>query len=560
MNKMQKNINEKSRGDLTLLNLEISKLNKKMKIYLLLISILIILSVGLVFGQPCSGPSCGSSTGSEGSTTVYWDQTQQKLTFEQIDPTTGQPRPEATGTNLIQDKQFMETNWDTAKESQKIEYIKKTYPNLKLNNNPANFKLKTDGSLDFNGKEVFSQEKIGFLNENNAEITFGGNKLSSKIGRGTLTWTPIEKLKYQIPQNRLNPSQFPKTGPGNPASAHARAFGGGGQPGQAGQGGSELQQLLQILGSIAQQFAQQMRSNGQGQTTATQNSQGGTKATLAREAALALEDGKGNPKLLVSQNNKEKDAEVNTKGKNNEMNIKNANIIVPEQLAAKVSDETTLKLNGIDGDDPDNPPKRHSGTTASLFGKRTTPISTQAYLSLLLKKFQLKLPLYLTKIIKIPEEPSSMTEYFISFKSENKITGKQISSLGGQSIELNEHDLELNGHDIESYALKTFNNLEAGGQDLVFFSGDFETKFHNQQILISRTLPDVPYGVKKISNKLDRNPENSYVLQHYENANGEFKNSNDKIQRVSFSDITIEHPTNLKLIIWEEREEMWQGS
>ena len=71
INKMSKSLNEKSGGGLTLLNLEVSKLNKKMKIYLLLTSILIILSAGLIFGQICSVSSCRSSTrgGSDGGST-----------------------------------------------------------------------------------------------------------------------------------------------------------------------------------------------------------------------------------------------------------------------------------------------------------------------------------------------------------------------------------------------------------------------------------------------------------------------------------------------------------
>ena len=229
---------------------------------------------------------------------------------------------------------------------------------------------------------------------------------------------------------------------------------------------------------------------------------------------------------------------------------------MPEQLAAKVSDETTLVLNGIDGDDPNNPSKTHKGLEIKnlLAGIGITQSNKQTTTAIILP-----LSLKSTKILKTIPQTTSITAYFITGKAtietNNKITGNAIG-LGGQSIELLTHDIEINGHDIDSYALKTFNELKAGGQDLKFYSGESLLEFNNQQTLFNRLPKKIPYGIKKITNKLDQN--NKFNLKHYTNRLGELTEAEDENKRISVGDITTKHPTK-NLIIAEVRREMWGG-
>ena len=445
-----------------------------------------------------------------------------------------QPCKLATDEQMIKDPQFMETNWNTATEPQKIEYISKR-TGIEVTGNPGKFRLNEDGSMTHinNNFKIESDVVKSF-----SSIEFDGEIITAQTQ--TSTWiidSNIGKiLKFTnapLDDVQLGNSNYDEN---NPANAPARAFGEGGGSGGGG-GGEQMMQLLQQL----LEAMKEMRSNGKGETRVEEGKDGKLIAKMNKGAALSLEDD-GNPELLINQKYRDKEAELKEKG-DKEADITKANIIIPEQLAASVDDKTKLILNGIDGDDPNNHAQTYSGPVTRLSGDTFATIAT---ISLN--------PSLSPHLLEIPK-----TE-FKEYPSLLGITGKQVLDVAGQSIELNEHNLILNGHEIDTYALKTFNNLDGGGQNLIFFSGNFETKFHNQQTLISRTLPKIPYGVKKISNKLDRNSENTYNLQHYENAKGEFKNTNEKVQRVSFSDITInpKSDTYSNLIIWEGRENMWR--
>ncbi len=534
------------------------KQNRKKAAGLLLI-ILIISLVGLVFGQTCSGPSCGSGGGSSqapgpayynpDNPTEQWSSTQKT-------------NPEGT--------QWLPVTNEIAQQN----YNQFLQAMNEQNIIPNDVRIETLNSKKFNAKFSSDSNLYGWkVTENNELIDPKNPKLKSNLNdfeEGTKITTSPNILRLEL-SNGVRWDIQTGTGkilkasplsakPSVPSCPTCRSYpkvpqglGGGPGQGQAG-GGQEFQQVLQLLSQFAQQIAQQMKSNGQGQTSVEQSG-GGIKATLAREAALALEDGKGNPKLLVSQNDKNKEAEINTKGKN-EVDIKNANVIVPEQLAAKVSDETTLVLNGIDGDDPNNPSKTHKGLEIKnlLAGIGITQSNKQTTTAIILP-----LSLKSTKILKTIPQTTSITAYFITGKAtietNNKITGNAIG-LGGQSIELLTHDIEINGHDIDSYALKTFNELKAGGQDLKFYSGESLLEFNNQQTLFNRLPKKIPYGIKKITNKLDQN--NKFNLKHYTNRLGELTEAEDENKRISVGDITTKHPTK-NLIIAEVRREMWGG-
>ena len=594
----------------------------------LLLIILVISFVGLISGQTCSGPGCGSGGGSLagpnnfaiqppgeniGSGVMkYYDKTKQEITDQPFRIENGVQVPnDPLTTSLMQQSGNLKDTWNSIQDDLRVNFLKEnpdkvselTAEQLTLSNNlrdiirdPATPQIWEEITKN-NQKATDVLKRMGYPVNQNSNLNgwkwdieqingktirilkYGENgpkilidytnnlkMISFNKEFTTMTNKNGATFKWNI-EGKWEPVTSPKTYPKNlnypdsPANAPAQAFGGGGQP------GSEFQQALQLIQQIAG-IMKELRSNGQGQTTATQNNQGGTKATLEREAALALEDGKGNPKLLASQNDKGKPAEVNTKGKSNEVDIKNANIIVPEQLAAKVSDETTLVLNGIDGDDPNNPPKTYSEQIASLFGTTITPLIppstlTTSYLLLLTKIKPLSKLLKLTtihqtfsQITTTPQITNSITAYFITGKTTteiNKITSNVVG-LGGQSIELEEHNLELNGHEIDTYALKTFNELKAGGQNLKFYSGESILEFNNQQTLFNRLPKKIPYGAKLVVNKLDQN--NKFNLKHYTNRLGELTEAEDENKRISVGDITTKHPTK-NLIIAEIRKEMW---
>jgi hypothetical protein len=302
-----------------------------------------------------------------------------------------------------------------------------------------------------------------------------------------------------------------------PRSAPSAGGGGGGDSGGSGGGGGGsggIEEAFQQAMSLAQQAAQllgplaeSLKSNGKGKTSTSENSNGGTTTTLEDDAAIALTD-EEKEKLLAMQNDPNQPATIETNPKENEIEITNADVIVPEQLAAEVDEQTTLELNGIDGNDPSNPPLSSSsslnlGTIAAIISITTSAI----------------------------EEVEK-----VNF---------------GQHIQLSEHDLDVSGRDLNVYALKTFNDVKAGGQNIKIHSGDIEVKIEGQKILYPRLIKKAPYGFATVSNKLDR--DNQFRLQHYTDKKGIFF---DKDGIVSVGDITTKHPTK-NLVISQIRKEMW---
>ena len=133
-----------------------------------------------------------------------------------------------------------------------------------------------------------------------------------------------------------------------------------------------------------------------------------------------------------------------------------------------------------------------------------------------------------------------------------QITGNQISDTSGQYITFQQDDLDFNGREIEIYALKTFDEVKAGGQDLDFYSANFRIKFNQQRIYAKLPQQNAPFGANKIQNKLDPNTE--FKLQHYTNKKGNF---HDTENRVTITDITTKHPKK-QLTIAKIRKDMWK--
>jgi len=141
---------------------------------------------------------------------------------------------------------------------------------------------------------------------------------------------------------------------------------------------------------------------------------------------------------------------------------------------------------------------------------------------------------------------------FIPFVNAEEILSEIEGSPSGQYVKFIGHDVEFNGRDIEVHALKTFNKLSAGGQDLDFYSGNIQIKFNQQRIYYPRLVKNAPFGVNKIQNKLDQNTE--FKLQHYTNRKSKLTDNNE---RISVTDVTTKHPKQ-KLIISKIRKEMWK--
>ena len=116
--------------------------------------------------------------------------------------------------------------------------------------------------------------------------------------------------------------------------------------------------------------------------------------------------------------------------------------------------------------------------------------------------------------------PGTIITAIISLIQSNFISAQQPSE-SGQFIKFYEQNIEINGHDISVKILKTFDEVNAGGNNLELYSGENKFEFDGQKILFSRLLTNTPHGIKIISNKLD--PNNEYQLTHYTNALGELK-------------------------------------
>jgi len=194
--------------------------------------------------------------------------------------------------------------------------------------------------------------------------------------------------------------------------------------------------------------------------------------------------------LVAGQTNLENPATIKEAG-GNTIETNNVAFIRPNEIAAETTDSTTVELNGIKGDS--NFPA--TSTLASL-------------------------------------KPSFLERIKNLFPLNALITGKVIGSTG-QSIQLIDHDLNVDGHDMDIYPLKTFNNVEFGGNNLHLFNGNIHMAFNGQRIMYSRLVHNAPYGIKRIKNKLEIN-QNEFILQHYTDKSGELT---DKNKIISVGDI-----------------------
>ena len=335
---------------------------------------------------------------------------------------------------------------------------------------------------------------------------------------GPMSWSPPYDLS-------LGFLQEPRAAPTASPSGLSSAGGGGG--GGGGDGFQQFQKVLeavnQIIGlvqpalqKLQQQGSQQPSSgsladsvvtNDQGdKSISSPNQYGGITTELSRGAEVGFMRG-GKETLVASQNKKDEKAKQELDGDEPIAHLENTDFIVPQQLAGKTPiKSTTVEAKGIDSNDPSNPSLTDREVYAS---PQLSPITAQVVAQ------------------------GEIFDY-------------------GQYIKLKNHDLDISGEDITVYALKTFNEVIVGGQNLKVFDGEIEMKFEGQRIYYPRLVKNAPYGVKQISNKLDQN--NKFRLQHYTNKKGSLI---DNREIISISDITTNHPRN-ELIISKIRLPMWE--
>lgn len=195
----------------------------------------------------------------------------------------------------------------------------------------------------------------------------------------------------------------------------------------------------------------------------------------------------GQTSLVVGQTNPSTKSTIQ-EGGDNSINVNNLVAARPNEAVVSTpsGQETNINLNGIAGSTP-NFPVSSTSSTASL-------------------------------------KPGFLNKLKDLFPLNSLITGKAIS-VTGQSVDFTEHDLTVNGNNIGIYALKTFEDVEFAGNDLDFYTGNIHMSFNGQRIMYSRLVNNAPYGIKRVSNKLDIN-QNRYTLQHYEDHMGELYDEN----------------------------------
>ena len=451
------------------------------------------------------------------------------LTLE-VDPMTTRT---ATSFDMAKDQTswgFMESNWGQATEQQKKEYINKRYQDkTEFIGDPGDYKLNAAGDLvDKNGNVVI--EKGVFDNYQKFEF-LGNDQFKIFSSEGAKTW------KWDVQTGRLI-TAAPVAGGSAPTPAHKPSNGksisstslnngpsfnqnnGGLKPGTErplGGGGASptpkldaaLQQSMQLIGQVQSlipkpkdeippeedpsSFAQ---GPGFAETYLASLREGSVEVakegvTIDNGAIVGFQTGTQQT-LLAGQTNLETPATIKEAG-GNTIETNNLAFIRPNEIAAETTDSTTVELNGIRGDS--NFPATSTSALSSL-------------------------------------QPSFLKKIKSLFQLNALITGKVIGSTG-QSIQLIDHDLNVDGHDMDIYPLKTFNNVEFGGNNLHLFNGNIHMAFNGQRIMYSRLVHNAPYGIKRIKNKLEIN-QNEFILQHYTDKSGELT---DKNKIISVGDI-----------------------
>jgi len=333
---------------------------------------------------------------------------------------------------------------------------------------------------------------------------------------------------------------------GGGGAGNAGGLLGGGQGG-GGSGGGGINQISGLLQNLGPLFAQNQQKNDDDKNPSlgVTQSNGRTEYDLYRENLLLRAE---NDALLTTNRGSETGTISTALNSIRDTEQQNTNTIYSRDNIALARVETPA-------DTPTSVVFDLSQLNA--FGAKTTS-SNQPSLS------GINYPiLQATPPILIPQTKKSTTA-FASINTQAKITGKQIASLYS-SVELIDHDLNFKGQGITVYALdKTFNEITAEGQDLTFVIGHDSIGhnkfvFKHQRTLMPRVLSKLPRGAGKIFNARDKD-KNIIVAKHYTNTNikGDiYLLDNNGEKRVTFSDLSVTHPKEQRLIVYNDRLSMW---
>jgi len=379
--------------------------------------------------------------------------------------------------------------------------ISKKY-DAEIKNVPENAKVDSDGTLrDANGQLLAEPSKnLGY----NAEFARGEAGLVGFEGpEGT----------RNLPQNT-----YPKTcDTGCQTNAPPQQSGGGG--GGSGSGGGWDEKIVGILQSIAS-FIGNFASLKQQDKTAPDSSPG----------QVAVKEGPYGKEFEFERETLGFREELGSEQQQKSMTV--AQGIMEESGYVRIPDENSLKET------------THKNTETNIFkGENaiatiTTPTGTYTDVTHNASSQE-------------PFSAETETTSSPSLTTTAAITGQAIQEIPGQYFKLINHNIDMSGKDITVDVLKSFENAEAGGQNLKIISGDTEIKFQGQKIMYPRLVKKAPHGILQISNKLDQN--NKYRLKHYTNKKSQLIDNN---QRITVSDITAKHPEK-KLIISKIRLPMW---
>lgn len=381
-----------------------------------------------------------------------------------------------------------------------------------------------------NGVKVFAQGN----NEQWVEVALDGSSVGSGSNPNTqAVAAPCNGCPAPAPgatsRNPLPAGASP--GANNMFNGANNLFGGGqGAGGGGGQGGDPIMAAVQLAQSFAGFIGQMFAFKGE---LAGPDSPQGGSASVARDDRGPIIQTEGDMAVGLNGNDQTILAQGTARPTTNGATIDGVAMIPQQALIDTPGQETEVIPEGEDGNYGGLPPETESAPPISPFQEDPTQ-RLYALIIPLIKTIQLKLSAPLL---------APVTAQII----------KQVSAqeTSGQYVKLIDHDIEFNGRDITVYALKTFNQLKAGGQNLKFHSGEIEIKFQNQKILYPRLVKNAPYGIKEIQNKLDQN--NKFKLQHYTNRKSQLT---DEDKTISVTDITTQLPKE-KLIISKIRRNMW---
>lgn len=135
------------------------------------------------------------------------------------------------------------------------------------------------------------------------------------------------------------------------------------------------------------------------------------------------------------------------------------------------------------------------------------------------------------------------------------VTGLAISgSNPNQFVKLLNHNLEIGGQTLIVDLLKSFNEVDVEGNNLVIYNGETNIEFYDMKTFYPRRIKQTPHNLLTIKNKLDTS--NYFKLRNYEDENNYLVDGN-KI--VSVGNRAVPHPKIKGLKIAEIREEMWES-